>query len=106
MTLFGLRGEHDLAFADDRRLLEQMLEAVRSGPNEALPAGAVSELLLALPADGDDGIEGLEGYHRMADDRIALLGATSDVGAVRGRAHRFGHLGMRRTGGSSPRSSS
>lgn len=28
VTSFGLRGEHDLAFADDRRLLEQMLEAV------------------------------------------------------------------------------
>jgi hypothetical protein len=49
----------------------------------------VSELLLALLADGDDGIEGLEGYHRMAHDRIALLAATSDVGAERGRAHRL-----------------
>ena len=36
------------------------------------PAGAVSDLLVPLLAGGDDGMEGLEGYHRMVDDRMDL----------------------------------
>jgi AcrR family transcriptional regulator len=66
------RSKEDLAFADDRRLLEQILEAVRSRAEGTSPADAVGELLVELLAEGKEGLEGLEGYHRMVDDSLAL----------------------------------
>jgi len=66
------RSKEDLAFADDRRLLEQILESVRSRPEGTSPADAVGALLVELLAEGKEGLEGLEGYHRMVDDSLAL----------------------------------
>jgi AcrR family transcriptional regulator len=66
------RSKEDLAFADERRLLEQIMQAVRSRPDGLSPADAVGKLLVDLLSQDEDGLEGLEGYHRMVGDSVAL----------------------------------
>jgi AcrR family transcriptional regulator len=72
-TFFSyFRSKEDLAFADERQLLDQILDAVRSRPGGSSPADAVGKMLGLLLADEDEGLEGLAGYHRMVDDSPAL----------------------------------
>jgi AcrR family transcriptional regulator len=66
------RSKEDLAFSDDRRLLEQIIQAVRSRPDGTSPADAVGTLVVNLLSEGKEGLEGLEGYHRMVGDSQAL----------------------------------
>lgn len=59
------RSKEDLALADDHRLLEQILEAVRARPTGTSPADAVGDLLVSLLTEG----EGLQGLLAMATGR-------------------------------------
>ncbi len=66
------RSKEDLAFADERLLLEQILDAVRSRPLGTSPVDAVGGLLADLIAARGEGVESLRGYHRMVGDSQAL----------------------------------
>jgi AcrR family transcriptional regulator len=66
------RSKEDLAFADDHRLLEQIIGAVRSRPHGTSPADAVGALLVELLSQEKESLKGLEGYHRMVGDSLAL----------------------------------
>lgn len=62
-TLFTyFRSKEDLAFADEYRLRDQLVEAIRSRPAGSTPVQAVAALLGRLV--DEDGGAGLEDYHR------------------------------------------
>ena len=62
-TLFTyFRSKEDLAFADEYRLRDQLVEAIRSRPTGSTPVQAVAALLGRLVDEG--GEAGLEQYHR------------------------------------------
>jgi AcrR family transcriptional regulator len=62
-TLFTyFRSKEDLAFADEYRLRDQLVDAIRSRPAGSTPVQAVAALLDRLVDEG--GEAGLEQYHR------------------------------------------
>jgi AcrR family transcriptional regulator len=71
-TLFTyFRSKEDLAFADEYRLRDWLVEAVSSRPAGSTPVQAVAGLLDRLVVDNDDP-EGLQGFHRAIGDSDAL----------------------------------